>query len=412
MNQINIEEVRKVVERNFPTLWLPTEACLASLATLLLKKNSNPTALMLNGVSSSGKSTILDFFEGIEGITYRSDYFTPKAFVSHYANKTSEDLRQTDLLPQIKGKVLLISDFGVILGKRKEDKASNLSILTRVLDGKGLATNTGVHGQRIYDGDYMFSMLGGSTPFGYNLWNEIGRFGTRLFFLNMPNVKEDDLEKAVTSEIEYMDKVQECKTAIHNFVRALWDKYGGFRTVDWNNSEIPKDATEALINSAKLVARLRALLEMHGETGGDEELQYKKPTIESPYRALNTLTNIAKGRALIYGRSQIAFEDMRLILEIVLSSCHRHRSDVIRELMLRDGKELFTRDLCELLQTTSKYVQQAINNLKILELVEDGSKSSGGRPENYITLAPELNWLLKSTIKDLFSKNTADIYMN
>jgi hypothetical protein len=51
--------------------------------------------------SSDDKTSIL------EDQIYRSDKFTPKAFVSHAANKKKGELEKNDLLPKLKNKVLV-----------------------------------------------------------------------------------------------------------------------------------------------------------------------------------------------------------------------------------------------------------------------------------------------------------------
>ncbi|MCD4666709.1 hypothetical protein K8R47_02770, partial [archaeon] len=148
-----IKELKEVVEKNFPEMWLPTSACLSVIATLKLKDLSDPVGLNLQGAPSSTKTTILSFFYDINGITYKTDNFTPKSFVSH-ANIGDKELLKIDLLPKIKNKTVIVPELAPIFGKRKEDLTENLSILTRVFDGEGLETDSGTKGRRGYSGDY------------------------------------------------------------------------------------------------------------------------------------------------------------------------------------------------------------------------------------------------------------------
>jgi hypothetical protein len=57
-----IEAVRQTVEQHFPGLWLAVDAALSVSATLLLAKNTNPTALIYVGGASSSKTTVVDMF--------------------------------------------------------------------------------------------------------------------------------------------------------------------------------------------------------------------------------------------------------------------------------------------------------------------------------------------------------------
>src|SRR5277367_1387877 len=98
MDNNNFETVKNTVQRLFSEYWKQTEACLATVATLLLEKNANPTSLILIGPPGYGKTTILDFFTNKE-IIYRCDSFTSKSFVSGYAKKTREALeKDVDLI--------------------------------------------------------------------------------------------------------------------------------------------------------------------------------------------------------------------------------------------------------------------------------------------------------------------------
>jgi len=148
-----IEEVKSVVLTNFPDVWNEAKACMSVIATLLLEDLSDPTGLNLIGSPSSKKTTVLDFFYNLEGITFNTDNFTPKSFVSH-ANIKKEELEEIDLLPKIKDRCMIIPELAPIFGKRKEDLVENMSILTRVFDGRGLWTDSGSKGHRGYGGEY------------------------------------------------------------------------------------------------------------------------------------------------------------------------------------------------------------------------------------------------------------------
>src|SRR5262245_30715002 len=102
----HINEVRENISRHFPQLWPGVELGLATCATLLLKDNMNPVALIYVGPPSAGKTTIATMFETAsykdQLICYRSDKFTPAAFVSQSARAKPTQLARIDLLPRIK----------------------------------------------------------------------------------------------------------------------------------------------------------------------------------------------------------------------------------------------------------------------------------------------------------------------
>lgn len=103
----SVENVKRAITEHFPNLWPAVEAGLSTCATLLLADSVNPVALVLVGPSSAGKTTVAAMFDGAtaqgEPICYRSDKFTPAAFVSQSAQATEEKLKKVDLLPQLVG---------------------------------------------------------------------------------------------------------------------------------------------------------------------------------------------------------------------------------------------------------------------------------------------------------------------
>ena len=108
-SQVNISRVRNIVDTLFPGLWFYNEACLAATAIMKIEHVVNPPSIILNGPASSDKTTVLSSFRN-HPLTYWSDGFTARAFVSQQANKTESDLAKIDLLPKIKDKALVVPD--------------------------------------------------------------------------------------------------------------------------------------------------------------------------------------------------------------------------------------------------------------------------------------------------------------
>lgn len=158
-----VPEWKEVVGGHFPKLVPAVEACLANVCALLLKDLSTCPSLVLVGPPSSVKTTPLDFIDTT--FIYISDNFTPASFVSHAANVERDKLeKNVDLLPKLRGKVLMVKDFAPIFSKRPDDLEAAVGVLTRMLDGRGYMSDSGIHGQRGYKGDYRFAILAATTP--------------------------------------------------------------------------------------------------------------------------------------------------------------------------------------------------------------------------------------------------------
>jgi len=75
-----------------------------------LKKPWKPVTVVFEGAPGTGKSLVLNCLLGPPNLKewlYRSDKFSPASFVSQSATVSSIKLKDIDLLPKIKNKVLI-----------------------------------------------------------------------------------------------------------------------------------------------------------------------------------------------------------------------------------------------------------------------------------------------------------------
>src|SRR5262249_4439443 len=153
---------------NFPHLAIHFEIALSVCGIMALPKPFKPVAVFFEGPSGPGKTTISNVLLGgtdkiVGSRLYRCDDLTAAAFVSHAANVTKKDLEKVDLLPRITDKVLVTPELGPFFRGKRDEIENRWAILARVLDGRGLVTDSGVHGRRGYEGDYPFVWLGATT---------------------------------------------------------------------------------------------------------------------------------------------------------------------------------------------------------------------------------------------------------
>jgi hypothetical protein len=212
-------------------------------ATLLLADNSNPVAVIYVGDAATGRTTVADMFAD-HPLTYVSDNFTPASFVSHAANVSRKELEAVDLLPRIKHKVLITPEMAPAFRGKEDELAKRFAILTRVLDGQGLQTDSGTHGQRGHRGDYVFAWLGGTTPFEEKVWRVMAQLGSRLFFLAMNSPQRVTVEDLVDSyeEVPYKERLSQCQAAVHHVLTALQAQ--GVRSVSWKSAADPRPIRE------------------------------------------------------------------------------------------------------------------------------------------------------------------------
>lgn len=390
----SLSRVYRIVGECFPEIIEETDICLSVAATLLLEDQQNPVAVNLEGVPSSQKTTLIDFFGGADDKVYRSDKFTPKSFVSHSASISRERLEEVDLLPRIRHKVFLVPELAPLFGLRNEDLLESFSILTRVLDGQGLVTDSGVHGRRGHTGDYLFAWIGCTTPIPHNVWKTMGKLGSRFLFIEMPSEEQSDadLVRGAAGGISYRDRVALCRDAVTDFLDDLWRDAGGVRGVSWKRDADPSEVMLRIAAFAKVLARLRGVMSIWREGSGDDEtFNFSTPTIEQPQRAMSLLYALARGHALVHGRRQLTVEDLPIVARAALQSAPNDRRAVMRILLANHGVAT-TADVQEAFRCSAPTARAILQTLDKLEV---GRLHNPGPPEPAtLTLDESLRWLL------------------
>ncbi len=295
---IGFDEWRTTIQANFPDLWTYAEACASTIAVLLIKDVA-PLVLVLQGAPAGGKTTTLNFFKGFP-LSHATDKFSPRAFVSHVAQKSEQELAKIDMLPRLKGKVLITPDLTTLFGAKAEDLAETFSILTRVLDGQGLTIDSGVYGSRGYSGDYMFSWIGATTPIPHKVWDLFGNLGARMYFMQIQSkTRTNEDYVAALMDKNYFKKAEECNQATSRFLKGIWTA----ERIEWKSSEDSPELLDKVVQLAKIVTRLRGKINVSvKEENGKEETYFSSALIEEPDRCMQILYELMRGHAILQGR--------------------------------------------------------------------------------------------------------------
>jgi hypothetical protein len=402
-----LDRVYGVVGECFPGLIDETIICLSVAASLLLEDQQNPVAVNFEGPPSSAKTTLLDFFDGAGADkVYKSDKFTPKSFVSHSASVSRGKLEQVDLLPRLKHRVFLVPELAPLFGLRNEDLLENFAILTRVLDGQGLSTDSGVHGRRSHTGDYLFAWLGCTTPLEHRVWKTMGKLGSRFLFFEMRSQEpsDADLVRDVAQGDSYRDRVETCRSAVTDFLNTLWTEAGGVRGVTWNRARDPEEVMLRIAAFSKVLAKLRGTISVWREGSGDDETyNFTTPVIEQPHRALSLLYALARGHALVHGRRQLVAADLPIVARAALESTPNDRRAVMRLLLRHDGA-VGSGDLQRALKCSAPTARAILETLEKLEI---GTYANPGAPKQAtLTIADSLRWLLDGGIETKVTPST------
>jgi hypothetical protein len=394
----DVAPVQHTFEQHFPGLWPAVDLGLSVCATLLLADNANPVAVIYVGGPSSSKTTVADMFAD-HPLTYVSDNFTPAAFVSHAANVSRTELDKVDLLPRIQHKVLITPEMAPVFRGKEDELAKRFAILTRVLDGQGLQTDSGTHGQRGYRGDYLFAWLGCTTPFEDKVWRVMAQLGSRLFFLLMDSPQEVTVEDLIASdeEVPYKERLMACKAAVHQYLTDLLQATG-VRGVTWPSTQDPRPLREWIARLATVLAAMRSEPVREVETAwGHSEYTSAKP--EQPRRAYAVLRNLARGHALVHGRQHLSEGDLPLVAQVAVSSMPSECALVFRALVQR--KEMTLGQVQAALGVksaeTARGVMEDLERRGVMEYIRAGAGKAAivrFRPEWAWCTSPEFQAIL------------------
>jgi len=393
------KELKEIDEKNFPDKFWLLEICLATRAILEIKGITLPLMVVILGPPSSGKSTVLILIELVPK-AYSLDKFTPRAFQSHMAGKRKVDLEKDDLLTRIKDQIFLTPDLAPLFSARDEDIVENFGTLTRLLDGKGLKTSSGVHGERS-SGPVFFVWIGAAVEVSKNIWNLIAKLGPKMFFLrvHLDLTYEEEQQKIMQnmlSEEEYEEKIEEVKEKLLDY----WEAVTSFPLQEegkivWDKSKESPDVMLKIVQHAQILARLRGYVPTDKTEGtGGSNYGFLEPIIEDPERAARYLYNLTRGYALCQGRNYIIEDDLSIIKPIVMSSAAKERIELLK-LLIKNNGEVTVTQMMDARGVTRSTAHRTIKLLEILGLVDVVMVPTKTKPCTGIRLKEYFRWILE-----------------
>jgi hypothetical protein len=215
---ISFSEWRAVINDNFPDLLFAAEIGLSIIAQILSRMLQTPL-LGLVDVPSAGKTSLLTFSRRSRGLrTQQINLHLLRLFQMPPMSKRKSSKKSIYCPTTIQ--TVPYQRLATLFSKRDDDLNECLGILTRVLDGEGFNTDSGIHGQRQYVGEYLFMVLAASTPIPPRVWKMMGNLGSRLFFLNMnsKDKSEDELAEQLGSTA-YKTKEKAAKPSLNSYLK-------------------------------------------------------------------------------------------------------------------------------------------------------------------------------------------------
>ena len=388
----------EIIEKYYRGLSPTVRACLAVCAAMALKGRTKPLSLILEGTSGMGKTAVVQMLApkaepSLKDYIYRSDDFTAKAFVSHAASVSKEELSQIDLLPRLRNKILLTKELAPIFRGNEEKQTERFAVLISVLDGEGFISDSGMRGRRGYEEPITFNWIGATTPLSPKTHRIMSQLGTRFLFWEVPAI---ELTNAELLEYARSGKSNEgaiqCNTLVNHFLCDFFSLHP-VGSVDPETISFPEPLLEELIRWAQLLVKGRAVIHR------DQDLINRSVPVsaaqsEGPWRVVDYFKDLVRGHALIRGRIEVTDEDLALIAHIAVSSLPTHFRPVIRH--LSQGADFVTSTECEALCRVSRpTARKILQELELLGIVDRVKGCPETNQPDSVQLADQFSWLRK-----------------
>ena len=373
-------DVREVISEEFGEEgWTVMKPLLATHATLLLDDIESSRAMMVEGQSGVGKTMLLKTFGRLNEQFCRRSDITPASFVSAGPSKSTGDSTNTDLLPQLEGRTLAVRDAQTLFGGSEQTIQSRWGTMARIMDGDGYFRHTATHGKTGYD-EIRFNFIGATTPLSPRAWRMMGNVGQRLLFVEWPEEEyDDDWLRSVVDGGERRP-IKRGRAAVQEFLGDLWNYYDGAESVAWTDKPMSADIELPLQRLAKVVAHARG------------SLQNGRANIEAPKRIGKLLHDLARGHALIHGRTHLELEDVEVCGRVALSTMPAKRRGVVRALLDPDRGPLTASDVVDILGVSRPTARDRIDEVAALGIGEVVKETGRGGTTKAVQANPEFSW--------------------
>ena len=439
------DNLENITIKHYPEGWPLMKFNLSVKTTLNIEGNKLPFIGIVLYKPSSLKTTFIEFFRKYHR-TFFSDTFTPNAIISHNSSLTEEQLQEIDMLPKMQNTLVLTPELSSLFTVDVDSLTRTLGIIVRLADGDGLESDSGAHGHRGYP-PTKFAWLGAAVEISPKIWTLLSQLGFKIYFLR-PNFKEkstEDLTKIIEDPYNN-SKNKEIETALLEYLKVFdaapktdfsyIDENSGIVKIKWNYKLIQdfkskkeqRKILEYISNIAKLLSRLRGTVYVSSsklrknqksskETANNEEdqdisiqteqlnFEVDTDTIEDPSRAAIQLLNLALANAISQGRNYLIKEDVKLVIDVALSTTRVHRHKILN-LLLRYGGELLTSKIVNELKISEPTARKTMRELDALGIVKASTTDGYTNSELKINLSNEFNWFLSEEFQKLRDDKT------
>ena len=261
------DNLKNVVDKKLPNIWSGLEFGLSNLRIINLNDCTLPMIGILLGRPGSGKTVVTMLLsKWLYG--YYTDDFSQKSWVTHTTSvKSQAELALIDMLPRVMDHQFLTPELATLFSLNEDDLRLALSRITRIADGHGFFSDSGVHGHRGYD-EVMFVWLGGVADISPHVYKVMSSLGPRLYFFRLPYYEQTDYELYLylTDKENFNSKFKAIEETLLDYLK--WFEIGPnclprtpnsphLRKVQWDSDKNDKNAIRCISKLAFLLGYLR-----------------------------------------------------------------------------------------------------------------------------------------------------------
>lgn len=347
-------------------LTLPNNDLVDIVAATLLANRlpGKPIWLAVVGPPATGKTEVVQALESCLRV-HMVDGISPATFASGYKESKASNKRFGLLEQMSDGKphLVVVKDFSTVLQKRLDQRGEILGQLRCFYDGK----YTWPYGNDVtvcWEGK--MGMIVCSTGQYDKELRSLATFGDRfLVFRPLEGRRELIAERAARNS----SNSQKMEAALRK-AYGLLDQTNLPKEV-----KVSLEARRLIAELSDFVTRARSIVPRHPYTREIEDL----PELEGTARVAVQLTQLSRGLMVYFGLSQLTDQILDTLESVTFSSIPPARAKVLTGMSLKSN--VSGRSISEGLDVPSQVVRRALEDLKLLGIVESSSaaqRSAGG----------------------------------
>jgi hypothetical protein len=244
----------------------------------------------------------------------------------------------------------------------------------------------------------MFTWVGAAVDIPYKVYKILHTLGPRMYFFRM-KFEEQTPEQL----LQFTKEAQRFNAKREPIIDALFDYLKWFEICpiknpriewDWNSDSM--EALRYIAGAADLLSFLRCTAQVWDTDGTQgSEYGYTVSQREKPTRAITHLKNLARGHALLTGRTHITLDDIPLVVKTALDTAVIEWVSLLSLLVASNGK-LTTDQIQDSVHMSRPTVLRTMAEFEAIGLVTMSKIDTDkpGRPPKMMVLNPRFDWFL------------------